>query len=295
MFTSAIYRVAHMAYRLDLTLDPADALRAVAVEQLDDAMAQLREPDDPVKAVHQARKDLKKVRSLLRLSMRGKHRRSVNAELRDIAAGLAGARDADVMVATIAALRERYAGQLPARVFTTVSRRFAREAAAAEVDPDVVARLEIQRGAAASLWRFKDPDVVAGLTRAYAHGRSELRGARRDPDVEILHEWRKRVKDLWYGLRLLEDAWPGPLQALAEEAHVLSDHLGDDHDLGVLLERFTQQEWPASVDAEVFVDLCQRRRTELQGQAFAVGARLYAEKPQAFGRRLSAYLAASAV
>ncbi len=123
-----------MPYRLDLALDPADALRAVAIDQIEDAIAQLDAPADPVKAVHDARKDLKKVRSLLRLAP-PKGRRKHNAALRDIAARLAGARDADVMVATVADLRERYAGQLPARTFTTVGRRFAREAAATEIDP----------------------------------------------------------------------------------------------------------------------------------------------------------------
>ena len=88
----------------------------------------------------------------------------------------------------------------------------------------------------------------------------------------------------------VEDAWPGPFTALAEEAHTLSDHLGDHHDLGVFAEHIAEQPWPVSVDAERFVGFCHERRAELQQDAFALGARLYAEKPKAFARRARAYL-----
>ncbi len=277
-----------MAFRLDLSLDPADALRAVAVDQLEDAIAQLDAPKDPVKAVHEARKDLKKVRSLLRLG-RPKGRRTYNGAFRDIAAALAGARDADVMVATVADLRERYAGQLPARTFTTVGRRFARDAAATEIDPAVAVALAAQRDAVAE-WRFGDVDLAEGIARAYGRGRDEFRVVRKKPTVDGLHEWRKRVKDLWYHASLLEDAWRKPLGALGDEAHTLSDFLGDDHDLGVLGERFALQVWPPSVDEAAFLELCERRRLELEADAFALGAKLYAEKPDAFARRIGRYL-----
>ncbi len=46
-----------------------------------------------------------------------------------------------------------------------------------------------------------------------------------------MHEWRKRVKDLWYHVTLLQDAWRPVMSALADEAHELSDRLGDEHDL----------------------------------------------------------------
>ncbi len=98
------------------------------------------------------------------------------------------------------------------------------------------------------------------------------------------------MKDLWYHASLLEEAWPKPLKALGHEAHKLADLLGDDHDLGVLVERFGAQEWPPSVDGPAFVALCERRRLELQDEAFALGAKLYAEKPDAFARRIARYL-----
>lgn len=38
--------------------------------------------------------------------------------------------------------------------------------------------------------------------------------AQAKPSVENLHEWRKRVKDLWYQVRLLTPLWPGMLKEI---------------------------------------------------------------------------------
>ncbi len=73
-----------------------------------------------------------------------------------------------------------------------------------------------------------------GLRRAYARARKTFRSARKKRSDEALHEWRKRSKDLWYALRIVRRAWPAVLGATADEAHELSDRLGDDHDLAVL-------------------------------------------------------------
>jgi CHAD domain-containing protein len=286
-----------MAYRLDLGVPVPQAVRAAAAEQLADAVHQLTAEKDPVRAVHEARKDLKKVRSLLRLSrcgMLGGERREVNARLRDIAAQMAGARDADVMVATAGRLHERFAGQLPATDFALVQQRFAEHASAAEVPDGVVDALRDEL-AAVERWNLVGVgrrELIMGAALAYARGRDEFRAVRREPEVEALHEWRKRVKDLWYHAKLLEAAWPPMLAAYGEEAHALSDLLGDDHDLGILAERIAAEEWPGTVDAEALEGLCHQLREELQEQAFELGRRLYAEKPKAFARRLAGWLGA---
>ena len=82
-----------------------------------------------------------------------------------------------------------------------------------------------------------DPDALAeSLERTYARGRDAFARADRKPTTTNLHEWRKRVKDLWYQQRLLEDTWPGVMKAQAKEAKTLSKLLGEDHDLAVLSE-----------------------------------------------------------
>ena len=51
-------------------------------------------------------------------------RRRENAALRDAARALSATRDADVMIASVDDLSERFAGQLPAKTFKTIRTRF---------------------------------------------------------------------------------------------------------------------------------------------------------------------------
>src|SRR3954451_4194295 len=115
-----------MAYRLALGGELAATVRAAAREQLDAAADGLAQGEDPVEAVHAARKRLKRTRSLLRLvgpGMRARDYRARNTTLRDAGRALSGARDADVMVETVDKLGERFAGQLPAAVFAAARDR----------------------------------------------------------------------------------------------------------------------------------------------------------------------------
>jgi CHAD domain-containing protein len=298
-----------MSYRLNLDAEVPEAVRAVAVEQLDDALTRLREQrdDDPVEAVHEARKDLKKTRSLLRLvrpDMKGKSYRRENDQLRDIARSLSAARDADVMIETVDKLRERFVGRLPARAFTTLRRRLQAEARAAREQADGAISGEVLHSLDAAVarvgaWKLDGCDartLPRGAQRAYRRGIATFARAEDEPTVEHLHEWRKRVKDLWYHQRLLSDAWPGLLEASADEAHDLSDLLGDDHDLAVLADRLATGHGPAGrapVDDASLRELIAERRLELQAEARTLGRRLYAESPKAYRRRLRSYLEAA--
>jgi CHAD domain-containing protein len=291
-----------MSYRLDLDEPVPAALRDVATERLERAVRRLREEhsDDPVEAVHGARKDLKKARALLRLARpdmpRDAYRRE-NRTLRDVGRAMSGGRDADVMVETSDALAERFGNS---RKFAALHRRLAAHARdhqdAADVDA-LVGSLQDAAERAAS-WPFHDCDLAtlrAGEKRAYRDGRRAFADARADPSAERLHEWRKRVKDLWYHHRLLAKAWRGPMKAHADECDTLGKLLGDDHDLATLADTLTAGDGvdaPPSVDVDALTGLIERRREELRAEAFALGERLYAEKPKAHARRIGRYLKA---
>ncbi|HEX2232339.1 MAG TPA: CHAD domain-containing protein, partial [Thermoleophilaceae bacterium] len=131
----------------------------------------------------------------------------------------------------------------------------------------------------------------AGLRRAYRRGRRGYQAVLESASTESLHEWRKRVKDLWYHQTLLERSWPELMDPLSDQAHHLSDLLGLDHDLAVLHD--WAQAHPAaaggSTGLEVFNAAAEERRDELQREAIALGGRLYAERPRAYARRLRTY------
>ncbi len=134
--------------------------------------------------------------------------------------------------------------------------------------------------------------AVTGICVAYTRGRAERALAEAHPTVIHLHDWRKRVKDLWYHHRLLKPVWPEVVKAWGEEAHILSEQLGDDHDLAVLRERL-EQGLDAPLDLAPLLALVDERRAELQAEARLVAARLYVEKPKAFERRLHGWVAAA--
>jgi len=276
------------AFRLEQGESVADGIRRIARGRIDHALDELhgRTDSTSVEAVHEARKDMKKLRALLRL-MRGELGKSVcrseSARFRDAARELAGVRDADVMLETLAGLEEPYPGLRQAleahRIRTSAGGRSQAAGAAIEVLKD--AREQVEE------WPLERDGFSAfekGLRRTYRQGRRDFRAARAEPTSEALHEWRKRVKDLWYHLSILQESWKPVMKAMADEAHELSDRLGDDHDLATLLE-WSREHAPAE-ELELLVV---RRREELQAEAFAYGAKLYADKPKLFAARIEAW------
>jgi CHAD domain-containing protein len=276
-----------MSYGLTFNEAPRESIERVRREQLEDAADSLAAGEDPVEAIHDARKRIKKTRALLRLARPGlkpKVYRRRNRELRDAGRAMSGSRDADVLVETVEDLGERYAQRHPKTFFAGVRQPLATHAQALRHDADAGAHVATLRDLADDEWPLRDidPDALAeALKRTYARGREAFEQADRKPTTTHLHESRKRVKDLWYQQRLLEDTWPGVMKAQAKEAKALSKLLGEDHDLAVLSEH---------VDDPQLHRLIEERRAELLAAARDLGRRVYAERPKAFARRARRYV-----
>jgi CHAD domain-containing protein len=268
------------AYRLKPGEPVPEGIARIARGRIDHALDALKDATE--EGVHDARKDMKKLRALLRL-VRGElgetvFRREADT-FRDAARELSGVRDADVMLATLADLESRYGAETgPVRQAVEAHRLRTTGGARGQAAKVATEVLTEARGRVAD-WPLERDGFEAlegGLRRTYRRGRRAWRGALDDPSNENLHEWRKRVKDLWYHCSILEETWKPVMRALADEAHELSDRLGDDHDLTLLLD----------FGAESLEPLIATRRRELQEEAFAYGIRLFADKPKAFVRRI---------
>jgi CHAD domain-containing protein len=297
-----------MSYQLSLSSAIPDAIRATAHDELAAAVHRLS-PDsegtqDPVSAVHGARKNLKKSRALLRLvrsELPKQAYRSENAALRDAGRSISAVRDADVMVASVDALGERYFGDFPASRLQRVRHTLADQASSTRTSldaallEDTLAQLRLATERARQ-WPVQEVDAATlrrGIATAYRRGRGAFARADAQPTTENLHDWRKRVKDLWYQHRLLAEAWPDVLSVHAQQAHHLSELLGDDHDLAVLAEHLADPQGRGPIaDADVgpMLELIGRRRAELLAEARELAQRMYAEKPQAFAERMGRYL-----
>jgi CHAD domain-containing protein len=287
------------AYKLKKGEPLGEGLLRIARGRADDALDHLRDDGgDPARAVHETRKDMKKLRSVLRISRSGlgeRLYRRENERFRDAARLLSGVRDAQVMLETLDHLEERSpdglgAGELRKRLEEERKRE---TRLAGEREDEAIAAIEAGRDAI-SEWPLSGDDwtlVQPGLRRAYGRGRNRYRDVLAEPGMENLHEWRKRVKDLWYALRILTPTWPDVTGPLADEAHELSDLLGDDHDLAVLATATRQRPGAFADEAEreALLGAIGERRSELQRDARSLGARVYADAPKAFTRRLEGW------
>jgi CHAD domain-containing protein len=290
------------AYRL-LAGEPVGAgMKRVLAAQVDDAISQLRGDagTDPATAIHEARKDVKKIRSALRLvreEVGDDAWRRENDHYREVARGLSGFRDAEILVAALDGLSERFGPEAEGR-FDSLREQLDNENRAAHDDGSIErAMVEAAAGLTAGRGRIDslplDGDgwdlIGPGLHRTYRRGRKRLRAVEEEASVTNLHELRKRVKDLWYQVRLIRGSDPQLLGALADHAHDLSDHLGDDHDLALLRETVQRRRaaFAEAADKRHLLEEIDQRRGELQFAAVSLAERIYADKPKRFSKRLA--------
>jgi len=295
-----------MATRLKPDAPVAKNIRRIVRKQIDKALDGLTGLSGaaPDEIVHDARKRFKRVRAVLRLARVGLGRKLYereNARFRDAGRPLSEVRDAGVLVEAFDQLLERYGSSVRPEAADAIRsalsdrkqdvlRRVLHEEKALAVVTTTVqeARASVKR------WDIRGDDwaiLKRGLRDVYRKGRRAFVTASDDPTDETLHEWRKRVKDLWYVLEVLHDVRPGFTEERGEQAHKLADALGDDHDLAVLRQLLLEPDEGIGdrATAEAIQPLIDRRRSELQRDAFASGPGIFAERPQDFVARLGAY------
>jgi CHAD domain-containing protein len=288
------------AFRLQAGEAPGEGMRRIALARADSALERLHEAeraDDPAACVHGARKDLKKLRATVRL-LRGELceglYRAENVRYRDAGRQLSATRDAEVKLLTLDALAERFPDRLTPEAVGEWREELERErdealAGARRGASVAIARNAVEAGRARiAAWPLRTDSwklVGPGVGRSYRHGRRAMRRAVADPSAWALHDWRKRVKDLWYHLRILEAALPDSLADSVERADRLADALGDHHDLAVLRDDLFGRELPTP-RRPVLVEAIEQRQRELAEAALEQGETLYASKPKAFERRM---------
>jgi len=276
-------------------------MRRIACGRLLDANETLSGASEETlgEAVHETRKALKRLRTSVRLTRDALGEQPYareNTLFRAAGQDLAAGRDAQVRLDTLDDLSERYGDELPERAIAELRARLEEEHARALQDlrgERLDRALSVLRGAQlrAPRWTFDRDgfDVLApGLRRIYGRGRKRMRAAAKDPTAEHLHDWRKRVKDLWHVAQILEVAQPKRMRKVAKRAHKLSGLLGDHHDLSVL--RAYVEQHPAFLEGPepkaLLLEAIDRRSSELCDKALRRGRKLYARSPKRFVREI---------
>jgi len=288
-----------MSYRFAVDESAAAGLRRIVREQLDEILGELEDESLSVhERVHSARKHCKKVRGLLRLvrpGVGGTYREE-NEAVRDAGQLLSALRDSQTRIDAFDKVMDNPGGELfPDSASAIRDGLVDRREELVSDESDVADRLNEFRRRIEGVrqrvhaWKIKGNvrDVIGrGLKRTYARGRQAMRAAYNDSTPEAFHQWRKRVKDYWMHLLLLEEFWPPVLKAYSDQAKELSDLLGEDHDLAVISEELQAEpdDFGGKAAVDAFVALADRRRERLQSEARPLGRRLFLAKPNEAAR-----------
>jgi CHAD domain-containing protein len=267
-------------------------------------------------AVHARRKEMKRIRAVLRLlrTVTGDALyRTANAGVRDAARPLTALRDSVVSVE----LCERSLKQKEAalyKIYVEPATGLLREELLAQRRNLSVKTLRAGEGrlraidarlASARPNVSELESVRRGMTQIFKKGRRAFARAQRDPTTENLHEWRKQAKYLLYQTELLQVPAGSKLRKVRRHSKKLGERLGDDHDLAVLQgkleEFFNRGLLPTNGSARaIFNRQMDRWRQKLQKRSFKRGKRLYKYPPAKFaaavakslsGRRVSGHRA----
>lgn len=298
-----------MSLRFDLEHRADEELGRLVKERLFRALAELDHLDGPAQrratAVHNARKRLKECRALLRLvrgqKLCGKSVSHFNRRLRDLGLVLSGQRDSDAMLEVTermiaeadsdSAQSQSHRAVLQQLQGVLESQRAATLAAAVISSDDGFAlRVELLSLAdqvSTASERFEYRLFIDSAVRTYAIALRSMQRVREFPSIEHTHEMRKRMKDHWYQVRLLEQLDPNKLTLRKKKLKQLTETLGDYQDMSVLRSWLVGQEKPPLPAPELaqLMSLLGQRSWRLQQHALQQAEPLFKHSADYWSRR----------
>jgi CHAD domain-containing protein len=308
------------AFDTRLQLGRAEVLgsgvKRVTMEQLEVAASGFFEGESEFpRAVHESRKAIKRVRSLLRLVRGELNDRVFHYEdklLRDMGRAISEIRSAAAMTGAVNLVSDLYGDLLADDTFDEMTSRFEHRRDVLELnaleDPVLVERIVRDLEKAYHRYSGWPTDTESrevygvgiregfeaigpGLSATYGRGRKEMVTAYTRPLPEHFHSWRKRAKYLRHQMEFLVPLWPEVVAGMAVTLYRLGEILGEDHDLAEVIELIHERPdlCPDPRERSLFTALAQQRRSELHVAAEILGRRVYAEKPGALRARFSEY------
>jgi CHAD domain-containing protein len=284
-----------MAYHLKSSESVPEGIKRIVKREFESASDQLsgENQGDVDVAVHQARKSIKKIRAVLRLlrAELGGAYGPQNKKLQAAGRKLSEVRDAAVMIEVFDKLTHKYPDELSQGASDLIRRRLAarkrqvdKEAKASDLFGKVSSALHacVKRVEKWPLQLDGFAAIAPGIETTFRRARKAMKHARKHPEPENFHQWRKRVKDHWYQTRLLSNLPGHSIQLRERDLKKLEAWLGDHHNFAVLREKIIGQPGLAS--------MIDQYQTELRANALALGEQIYGEQPRQFKRRMKRLL-----
>lgn len=293
-----------MAYRIRPDKDFTSEFRNAAEGELREAIDLLEQtPKGIHEAIHDARKNIKRLRALYRLVAKAEpeFRKRENARLRDSARSLSTVRDAEALVENCRYLCENARSEEERSALQRVTDiMIARRNWLEETERELPERMKAVVGA---LFEAIDALAEVSFDRGRRHNARMLEKAWRrtgralsktlaechgDASEETFHELRKRMQDYRHYHSLLRDIWPSAMRARRTTAKELAEILGHIHDFSVLsaLVNSEPQLFTRNDDLAFLLDALIFHEQRARKEALAVAEEFLAEDPDREAARI---------
>jgi hypothetical protein len=265
----------------------------VATEELAAALTELRSTDavHGDGAIHRARRHIKKAHALFRLvrpSLTRRHRAS-HKRFNVLERLLASLADAEAAVDALNRLVDAYPDELsPHLVHVARSglverwHSVGRRAATNRVVPQCKRLLRTQRSRV-RLWHLGVEGLAAlepGLRKIIRRSRKAMGEALDHGSTDNFYYWRRRVKDHWLQLRLLEGLCDDRLADFEAGLEALDGVLSEYHDSRLLQRAILRTAALTRPERAHLIRLSRRYGTDRRRRAAHLGARLYGDSAE---------------
>lgn len=294
-----------MSFRLENNETLSFGLKRIVLELIDNSVFHFAKGNGSFNEdVHETRKNFKKIRTILRLiksTIQIESFRIENSFYADSGRVLSDLRDSTVLIMIFDKLLKKSELEMSSFDFS-VFRNFLIEkhkhiSASKHQKSEVVNSLSTDLLLARSRvfdWQISGDSfkiIKKNLQRIYEQGQNYMFAVFNEAVKENVHEWRKRVKNLWYSMRLLSNIWPEIMSPLVILLGKLSDILGDTNDLFLLKQRIisNQSKFKDGHHTKELIIFIDKRIIDLLRDARSIGRKVYSEDSQYFVGRMQNY------
>jgi hypothetical protein len=291
-----------VAFRLKQDQPVSQEIRRIVLRQFELAAGELTDIGNPDSdaAIHKARRRVKKIRAVIRLvrpGLGGTFQR-LNKRLRQTIHLLAPIADGQGVVHALDQMADKYRADFSPPVFATIRAGLVEREARADRKAKVERVLERTRETLkAEQERVKDwalkgggfRSIENGLETSFRRARKAMAAAFEHPTADNYHTWRRRVKDHWFHVRLIEGRCGNRLARYKRRLEALDECLGEYHNFALLRTILSADPFVSRQETARRLRIIRRYQSELRRHAQSLGTRLYHEKPRHFIRRVQAF------
>src|SRR5215471_1507872 len=288
-----------MAFRLKPSNPIGNQLARIVAGEVRKAGQEMAERSPGEASIHEARTHVKKIRAVLRMLRKplGNDYTRLNECSRSTAHQLSAIRDADAIATTMDSLWRRYHDVITPSAFRranatlTMRRREAHARLAGRTLADITHTLKgSRRDLRSNVQSVATGGTVrSGIERGYRRARQAMNEATSaNADDVLLHTWRRRLKDHWYQMRLVEGL-DGHVRPRVRRLKRLQDWLGEHHNLALLRSAILEQprQFGDARTVALILGCIDKRQATLRRRAILRGRRLFSTKPSSFRKQIN--------